>query len=224
VRRFPALALLAATAGCIPRLQMVAPDVQVARARLVVAPVDVEVLQPNSGVMAVRADWTDTAIKNVNAAVARLAAANRVRTVREEDLLGPEVDYWRFRRWSEDVMTAIALHRMGRTDSRHQSVAEWRYGRALVPWQAKLDADFLLLVQFREGRGDTRGNGGQQSGVACVVQLSDGRVVWCYTVVDPGGDLRRTDLANGSVNRLLEALLAVPLPPPRKRVGGNLKQ
>jgi len=119
-----------------------------------------------------------------------------------------------FIEWSAHSMLQILLEVLGKSGQQHASVADFRYRTDLGPWRHALDADFLLMSYFINGYDDRARAGSWTSSeraarraLACIVDLMDGRIVWCrYT--DAQTDVAFTrDGAQVIVDRLLESML-----------------
>jgi hypothetical protein len=104
----------------------------------------------------------------------------------------------------------------GRSNADHHSVGEWRFPFKLATWREALNADFALVVRFWDGfqspgmvllnmAAPVR-HTGKQTGIACVLDLRDGRVVWCDRTTSQYGDLRAPADAEKAVSRLLKSL------------------
>ena len=110
-----------------------------------------------------------------------------------------------FGEWSRRMMGEIRKERM----------ADYRYGRALADWRERLGADFILVSKFSDGRNTagrtvaiTMGGGylAAKGATACLVQLLDGRVVWCKRT-DFIGKLDQRPVAQAVADKLLSDLL-----------------
>ena len=187
---------LCGLAACAPAFSTRTAGVRIAPGRLAVGPAIVSVVEfDGSGKLAPRPDWAADAAQNVDAAVAARVTANGGRTFVAADVAHTDVTYGDFRRWSSGALQEIAGQLDGSRASAHRSVADWRYPQSLPTWRAALAADFVLAVLFVDayepaGQAAPAAAGGEpaaaryraaQTGIACVVDLSDGRIVWCET-------------------------------------------
>jgi hypothetical protein len=120
-----------------------------------------------------------------------------------------------FVEWSARSMEQIILELIGKSYQEHGSVAEFRYRGDLGTWRRILAADDLLISYFINGY-DTRARAtswtvsehAARRALACIVDLSDGRIVWCrFTDATTDAVLSR-DGAQAVVDRLLDAMLA----------------
>ena len=99
-------------------------------------------------------------------------------------------------------------------------MTDWRYPQSLSTWHAALAADFVLAVLFADayepaGQATPATAGGEleaaryraaQTGIACAVDLSNGRVVWCQTAGVAFGDLRTPEAARRAVGAIVAEL------------------
>ena len=102
-------------------------------------------------------------------------------------------------RWSLNASMQIAAQMGGRTNYKQPSVRSWKANADFTPLRTAMKSDFVLIVQLRdiwETSGRVIGNilasrtiTFKQVGVACVANLSDGRMVWCETIVDGWGGM-----------------------------------
>jgi hypothetical protein len=203
--------------GCGPALATRIPDVRIAPGRLAAGPSSVSVFEfGGDGSLTSRPDWTGDAAQNVDAAVAARVTANGGRTFVPEDVAHTDVSYGDFRRWASGALQEIAGALAGTRASAHRSVSEWRYPQSLSTWRAALRADFVLAVLFADayqsGRGEAAAPTGAavyraaQTGIACVVGLGDGRIVWCETARAAFGDLRAAAAARAAVGAIVTEL------------------
>jgi hypothetical protein len=111
-------------------------------------------------------------------------------------------------------------------DAAGQPRLDWTLGEGVVELRAASGADYALFTYVRDsyasgGRtalrvfgviaGAAMGTGldiggGQQHGIATLVDLRTGKVVWFNQLARQSGDLREPDEARKSVDRLLEGL------------------
>jgi hypothetical protein len=214
------VALSLAVLGCGPALAMRVSNIHVVPSQLSAMPAMVEISELDARqTWTPREDWTSAATVNVDAAVDYVVAANEGDSFDAGDVANTEIPYGAFRRWSKLALTQIAAELDGSQRLSHRSISEWRFDYDLRSWRHRLQSDFVLVVLFRDAHntvGHVLVNAltpiflrvyAQQVGIACVVDLRDGRIVWCESYVDPGGDLRDRLGATRAVNRLLRPLL-----------------
>jgi hypothetical protein len=207
--------LLCAFLGCAPGFEIRVRDARIASGRLAAGPAIVSVFQFDSdGNLVPRADWTGTAARNVDAAVAARVGASGGRVFVAEDVAHTDVSYGDFRHWSSTALQEIAGKLAGTRDSPRRSVAEWRFPQSLATWRAALGADFVMAILFVDayepaGPGATTppvaaSYRATQTGIACAVDLGDGRIVWCETA-PAFGDLRTRGAASDVVSGVVRA-------------------
>jgi len=132
--------------------------------------------------------------------------------------------YPAFRRWTTVALAEIGGQMLGRANFGLYSVDKWVFDRDLLRVQQRLSADFALVTFFR----DTRRTGAHvvvnaltgvhyhflQIGVACLVDLAVGRMVWCNAKADAWADLSVPANAHKAVDDLLAELYYPPPPRP----------
>ena len=189
-----------------------------AASRLVIVPADLELYSISAGGMVEpRADWTDQALKNLAAALAR-----------ETGRLGPDTvqltvaqmdDFAEVAALHRAVAGAISIHHFGNLKLPTKSNRlDWSLGEAVAPMKAKTGADYALFTYMRDTYASTERKlamagmallgafmpGGEQRGYASLVDLNTGRVVWFSGIDRMWGDLRD----GGAARETVEALLA----------------
>jgi hypothetical protein len=176
--------------------------------------------------------WTDAMAAPLNAEVTRWAVGYGGHMFPETDAMMVPVIYRKFRKWTASALVEIAAQKTGRADFNRHSVDEWRFDQNLAPVRHLVDADFALVTLFNDGR-NTAGriashlfmgpvaSGLQnkqrqiywtQVGAACLVDLNDGRMVWCNARADSWGDLSVPATARTAVGELLTDLYYGPQP------------
>ena len=213
--------MLTGLAACAPAFSTRTAGVRIVPGRIAVGPAIVSIVEfDGSGSLAPRADWAATAAQNVEAAVAARVVANGGRTFVAADVAHTDVPYGDFRRWGSGALQEIAGKLTGSRASDNRSVADWRYPHSLATWHAALAADFVLAVLFVDayepaGQATPPATGGAleaaryraaQTGIACAVDLSDGRIVWCETARAAFGDLRTPEAARRAVGAIVAEL------------------
>jgi hypothetical protein len=190
-----------------------------ASSRLVVIPSDMELYSISAGgVVEPRADWTDAAQKNFDAALTG-----------EGKLLGPRVarldaasadELSELITLQEAVASAISMHhRDGLMQlSTKGTRLEWSLGDAVRPLKDRTGADYALFTWVRDSYASTERKaamvalaligaisvGGEQDAHATLVDLNTGRVVWFNELSRLGGDLREPGPAKETVESLLK--------------------
>jgi hypothetical protein len=211
-----AAALVCAMAGCGRAFVLRAPGAPREWKRIAAGPAVVSVVEfDGSGSLKPRADWTYDATMNVDAAVAARVQRAGGRTFVPADVAHTDVTSDDFRHWSSRTLQEIAGRIAGTHASGHKSVGEWRYPESLTTWRAALGADFALTVLFidaYESAGDASSGAAAsrydaaQTGIACLVDLGDGRVVACATSTHRFGDLRTAEPARAAVADLADRI------------------
>jgi hypothetical protein len=126
-----------------------------------------------------------------------------------------------FHAWGTTAAMEITAQMYGRADHGTKSIGDWRFDENLTTLREALDADFVMVVVFREafetdGRAIASMIGGMQThwkqvGVVCIADLRDGRMVWCVAGVDRWHDLRRPNNGQYAVQQLLGPILGASL-------------
>jgi hypothetical protein len=181
--------------------------------------------------------WTAAMSARLNGEVARWVVGSGGHTFAESDTMMVPVTYRKFRKWTARSLMEIAAQKTGRANFERNSVDEWRFEGNLASVRQMVDADFALVSMFQDGRS----TGGRvayhifmgplasavrnqrheifwrQVGAACLVDLNDGRMVWCNAKADAWGDLAVPATAESAVGQLLTNLYypSIPPDPPR---------
>jgi len=165
-----------------------------------------------------RSDWTYDAARNVDAAVGARVKRGGARTFVAADVAHTDVTSDDFRHWTSTTLQEIAGKISGTKSSARQSVGEWQFPQSLATWRAALGADFVLAVLFLDAyeaaAPAATGSSGStssrydaaQTGLACLVNLEDGRVVACTPSTHRFGDLRTADSARDAVDDVVAKL------------------
>jgi hypothetical protein len=195
------------------------PDVQIIPARLAAMPTDVEVYELDTpgvrGQLTFMPTWTETAKSNVDQAVERIVASRGGRPFDRRLINETDATSGLFSQWSRNALFDIEDKMAGRSESKRRSVGEWRFPQSLEKWRTAVNSDFLLLTLFRDeyqSLADALLNLSvprvffaklaKQMGIACIMDLRDGRMVQCERRVF--GDLRTPEGAAEDVGRLLK--------------------
>jgi hypothetical protein len=162
-----------------------------------------------------REDWTRAGTSSVEAVVRARLRSNGAKSLQANGI--EEEAYNHFFRWTDRALSQILSRLEGDAFPETKSVTQWRYEKPIADWQGLLGVTHLLVVRFRDAHqttGRTVANlfGGvtvhaRQVGIACVVNLSNGRIVWCEHKVTGAGDLRSAMAAKPAVDQLLKPLL-----------------
>jgi len=192
--------------------------------QILLMPLDIQLSELTaSGLQEVNAEWSQTGLKNVHAALrARLSERNI-------ELIDPAEDLESLPR-EDPALQLVKLHGVvGEAILLHSYQSwyelptlgdslEWTLGDEARLLQDRYGADYALFVYFRDsfsnsGRvalmvvGAALGAavpGGQQRAFASLVDVQTGRVQWFNLLQSSVGDLRRPDSARKAVENLLE--------------------
>jgi hypothetical protein len=196
-----------AAAGCAPAFQVRASGAPKDCKRIAAAPVVVSVVEfDGGGNLKPRADWSYDATANVDGAVTARVKGAGGRAFVPADVAHTDVTSDDFRHWSSATLQEIAGKIAGTKSSPQRSVTDWRFPQSLTTWRAALGADFVLTVLFIDAYEPAGAPGSAtsrydaaQTGIACLVDLADGRVVACETSTHRFGDLRTAEPARAAV-------------------------
>ncbi len=188
-----------------------------ADARVVIAPVDVELFSISAGgVMEPRADWTDAAQRHMKEVLHQRALALGQRAVElsndQADALAELLNL------HAAVARSIAIHHTGflKLPTKDDKL-DWSFGDALLPLQQATGARYALFTWVRDSYASPERvammiglallgvgvGGGAQVGYATLVDLQTGQVLWFNQLQRASGDLREAAKAAESVNMLL---------------------
>jgi hypothetical protein len=221
------MSFLAALEGaCTQPLLMRAPDLGTPLARLAVMPPSVVIYEMGVTETKPRPEWTSSGWANVDDSLRGWAQARGLKSFDASSMVDIPLPLATFQSWSERALLEIANRVEGRGYRQRTSVTEWHFPGNLHSWKIRLESDYVLMVLFR----DAHVTGGvialnmfstvqtwaQQMGVACVIRLEDGRIVWCERRVDRYGDLRVRRSARSAVEQLVQLLPYLEAPRPRK--------
>ncbi|HEY5448335.1 MAG TPA: hypothetical protein VIQ54_06270 [Polyangia bacterium] len=212
LHRVFALMLAGAGWGCGPGFALRAPGAPKECGRIAAGPAVVSVFEFDAnGGLKKREDWMFDAARNVDAAVAARVKRTGGRTFVAPDVAHTDVAADDFRHWTSATLQEIAGKIAGTKSSPHQSVGDWRFEQSLTTWRAALGADFALALLFVDAyepaaasnassTSTTSRYDAAQTGIACLVDLNDSRVVACGTSPRRFGDLRTGDSARDAVD------------------------
>ena len=204
--------------------------------RVVLVEPDIELsLITAGGLLEPREAWSRDARRFYAEAVrAHLAAANAPQAPDFDipDDLAPDSRLGQVVRLNEAVALSISQFLVPggalatKRDAAGQPRLDWTLGDGVTELRAATDADFALFTYVRDsyasgGRTALRAfgliagaamgtgldiGGGRQHGIATLVDLRTGKVVWFNQLARQSGDLRERDEARKSVDLLLEDL------------------
>jgi hypothetical protein len=227
--RFLVAALVVATvAGCVTKAnsQIDALKRPAGQPRIVLMPVDVELSELTAGGLhEPRADWTDSAKRNLAAAFQTEKTALGLDLVEFDDSALPQE--------RRDALNQVSkLHgAIGATIELHQYVdaaqlptkrgrMDWTIGKSVQELRAVQDADYAMFVFVRDsytsaGRAAVMVaaavlgvgiQGGAQVGFVSLVDLETGDIVWFNRLLRGSGDLRTPEPARETARTLLAGL------------------
>jgi len=213
--------------GCGPAFQARLPDTAIASSRMEILPPvvreqELDTLDERTYLGEAKSLVSD----NVKAEVDRQAQYRGARVFRPGDYgaMDPALRslYNRLWRWTTTASMEIAAQKTGRYDFGRHSVGDWRFQGELAPLRAAWQRDTALAVVIHDthestGRIVLSGMAGisthwKQIGVACLVSLVDGRMIWCNVRVDAWPDLRDGAHAQTAIYDLFSGLDAAPKP------------
>ena len=217
------VACAAAPAAADPR--RAAGFVKVSEARVLFFPVDIGVYEIAAGGAVLKQDWTDTARGHVRHALESEIAARRATVVPYQEPEAPahKLQHLQIFKVYRLVSHAILLHSYSGEAYRLPNKAgrfDWSVGPAAAALrEGHGDPDYTLFVSFVEGHASSGRVAmnvlgallggivtGRQTGLASLVDLKTGDVVWFNRNVESDGDLRTATDALKAVKRLLKEL------------------
>jgi hypothetical protein len=186
-------------------------------AKVVVAPLDVELFELSAGgVMVPKADWTESANKNMGEALKRkVASLGMASDFLSESLADEHAELLHL---YGAVARSISLHHMGglKLPTKDDKL-EWSFGDSLRPLQQASGSRYALFTWVRDSYASAERKvmmvgltllgvgvgGGAQFGYASLVDLETGQVLWFNQLISVTGDLRDDRSAVASVDGLL---------------------
>jgi hypothetical protein len=192
-------------------------------ARVVIAPLDVELFSVSAGgILEPRADWTDAAQRHMAASLHAKAAAlglghNDLDPAKADELA-------ELLNLHAAVARAIAMHHTGPVKlPTKEGRLDWSFGDVLKPLQEASGARYALFTWVRDSYTSAERRammigmallgvglgGGVQVGYASLVDLQTGQVLWFNQLLRGTGDLREAAKAADSVEALLTGFPAI---------------
>lgn len=211
--------LFAATALAQAQSRNLAPGFSTLpkEARLVVAPLDVELFELSAGgVLSPKADWTASANQHMGEALKRKVSALGLASQFLPDAVADE--HAELLHLYGAVARAISQHHMGGIKlPTKEDRLDWSFGESLRPLQQASGARYALFTWVRDSYASAERKvmmvglallgvgvvGGAQVGYASLVDLESGQVLWFNQLVSISGDLRDEKSAVASVDGLL---------------------
>ncbi len=187
---------------------------------------DIELYEVTAGGMQEpRPQWTEAARRAYPAAVRELLAAHGATLLPDfvpQSARQPNDHVHQLLLLNQAVANSILLHSQPGTDlATKQGRFEWTLGPGVSVLRDATHADYALLTYIRDsytgqGRAAMRVigalllsgdiGGGEQVGLASLVDLRTGQVVWFNLLHDEKGDLRDADGARATVASLLKQI------------------
>ena len=207
-----AVVLVWAAAGCGSGFVLSVPGAPKDCRRIAAGPAVVSVFEfEASGGLKQRADWTYDATQNVDAAVAARVKRGGGRTFVPADVAHTDVTSDDFRHWA-----SAALQEIAGTIAKTPVLGAPVGGGLAIPAESvdlarraggglRLDPPFRRRLRARRAgrnwiiRATSTRYDAAQTGIACLVDTSDGRVVACGTSTRRFGDLRTGEAARDAV-------------------------
>lgn len=197
-----------------------------ARGSVVLIAPDIELYEVTTGGMQEpRPEWTEAARRAYATAVRELLAAHGATLLPDfvpPPALPPSDRMRQLLLLHQAVASSILLHGKPGTDlaSKHGRF-DWTLGPGVSVLRDRTGADYALFTYIRDGyTGSGRAamrvvgalllsgdiGGGEQVGLASLVDLRTGQIVWLNLLVDETGDLRNADGARATVASLLKQI------------------
>jgi hypothetical protein len=186
-------------------------------AKVVVAPLDVELFELSAGgVLVPKADWTESANKHMGEALKKKAASLGLASNFLSDAQADE--HAELLHLYGAVARAISWHHVGALKlPTKDDKLDWSFGESLRPLQQTAGARYALFTWVRDSYASAERKvmmvglallgvgvgGGAQVGYASLVDLESGQVLWFNQLVSVTGDLRDEKSAVASVDGLL---------------------
>lgn len=217
MKRFSLLLLIVSLAGCeTPQTRTVDSLAFSGTPAIALMPLDVELsLLTANGTLEPRSEWTDSAKGHMNVAIERFLDGHNINLVNGAGIAEDElVDLLSLHEVVGE--TILVHHYMIKLPSKGDKL-DWTLGKEATALREELGADYGLFVFVRDSYASAGRialqifaaaarvgvSGGMQVGFASLVDLRTGRVVWFNRLISSSGDLRETDPAEKSVERLL---------------------
>ena len=191
-------------------------------ATVVIMPADIELFSiSGGGVLEPKADWTETALGHLRAAVLKKKEKLGLRTVQLSEKDADELH--EVNTLHAAVARAIDMHHFGPASlPTKEGKLDWSLAEAVAPVKKATGADYALFSWIRDSYASAErkaamvalailGVGitlGAQVGYASLVDLNTGQVVWFNRLMRGTGDLREAEPAAETVDALLAAFPA----------------
>jgi len=183
-------AIPCAGSGCGRPLSMADPAVRIEPAKLAALPATVQEFElDDRSDLTRKPQWEREAAQSVNDSIACRLAANGARSFLRIHPDPTEATYRQFERWTKEALWEIELTLTHKIPPPHKAVTEWQFHAPLDRVRRALKAEFALISFFRDGAHTTLRDVSNVLGpvstslirgaLACVVDLSSGRITWC---------------------------------------------
>jgi hypothetical protein len=190
-------------------------------ARVLLMPPDIELYELlASGMQEPRAEWTEAARRNVDAAIADILRPEEAELV---PYAAPAFDVAAERRHTQliklhdAVGSSILAYQYGPNQlPGKEDHFDWTLGSGASELQRDFGADYALFVYMRDSYSSAGRkalmiglallggvSGGSQVGFASLVDLKTGNIVWFNRLISTVGDLRTPEPAHDAVEQLL---------------------
>lgn len=214
-----------AASGCGPDFQTRLPNAVIVPSRMEILPPQVREQEIDTAdERSNLAEAKDVVGDNVKAELDRQAQYRRATVFRPRDYgaMDPALRpiYNELWRWAGIASLEIAAQETGHRNFGLHSVGDWQFRGDLAPLRAAWQTDTALMVTVHDthestGRVILSGLAGvrsywKQIGVACLVSLFDGRMIWCNVRADAWHDLRVPANARTAIYELLSGLDPAP--------------
>lgn len=170
------------------------------------------------------AAWTLAAERNLTLALMAAARERGLQLLPVPHDLWSRPDLRQVHLLHRGIERAILAHRFGDGDTRLPAKAGplgWSLGQGVAALRADVRADYALFVSLNDSYASTGRralgiatlllvglpvSGGEQTGLATLVELQSGAVVWASRLDRPTGDLREPEPARETAEALLKDL------------------
>lgn len=188
--------------------------------KIAIIPADIELFSLSAGgIEEPRADWTQAANQHFQKAIiGKNLQLGFTPIVIKDDLVD---EFAEVNSLHGAVAQAINLHHLGLNEYNlptKEKQLNWSLGEAVKPIQEKTNADYAIFTWVRDSYASPERKaaivamallgvsirGGIQAGYASLVDLKTGQILWFNRMVNASGDLREEDVAQKSVENLLD--------------------
>jgi hypothetical protein len=194
------LACAALVLACEPAFQSRVRDVPIATAQIAALPIGrVAYTRDTFEARVEKEEWANGMQGFMNPVLQRVVTGCGGRVVEDREL-EECVPCARLSQWAANAGIEVAAYKAGRGEGRRRSVADWVYTGDVTPVQKALGAQAALVVAFKDTR---EAAAWKKLGVACLVDLADGRMLWCEAREDMLTDLSKLAGAQRAMEQLI---------------------